>query len=450
MANNTVYNTESQECCGSSVQNKSNKLCCDGHSYENDNNKLGCCKGNGTSEVFIKDKGICCNGNVNQKSGRMRCLGKKAVNFPSQNSDLETCVNRTYNIKEEVCCNETGEVLKRPETDFYSRSVYICQDGLPIDANDYHEKVEIVNGAKAVFPKQLKRCGNEYFIKNYEKSGIQYHCCNSHLRRADIGKNVQCCGAELYDFDERICCNNTLLSMARPLKCCGNIFDYNKYTHDCCKGEVIPRNSSVCGTKGLKKSIVILPPGHDKACYISTKVDYETYSSRTHTCHEFNLYTNQEFEKLMENDVVYNIGHIADIKENKTRTGKNQKVFCPFVECTNSNESSRVECRKRNELRFFVYEVRQSPGMSSFKAVITYPPKHAGNTVSLRTNYNCDACFEQYASYRLFTNRLYTNRRTKRFRRKLRFSDQDYLVKEGSDFHCTIDPYAKKQPRKGL
>ncbi|XP_062595466.1 uncharacterized protein LOC134256820 isoform X1 [Saccostrea cucullata] len=300
----TLYNNETDMCCGGAVGPKS-WLCCNGVLHRTkDFDSYGC---NGTDLYRLPKKDI-----VKSTTREPSCKStifeenKLVCGSSLYNTEQETCCNRTVHTKSPnvLCCKDV----------LYNTSTHVCCEAILRPKSRLNERISCC-GTDPYDPDRSLCCNG---IK-YEKSSKLYGCCDTKPYRFSHdmcciskvygqSKKMQCCGTETFDREKQycyndneilglnegkcgerrystlkhMCCDQTLIANRKGYRCCGSSLfnpkvndcdmkhivqkgflwcesgNYNPDTHDCCEGQVMKRGETswrCCGARMINYDV---------------------------------------------------------------------------------------------------------------------------------------------------------------------------------------------------
>eukprot|EP00057_Strongylocentrotus_purpuratus_P019401 XP_011673875.1 PREDICTED: uncharacterized protein LOC105442915 isoform X1 [Strongylocentrotus purpuratus] len=175
-------------CCGKSLINLDNHVCCEHIPYIKESQDTQCC------------------GKVSYDRSNKTCCGVSL--YKSLATEQQCCGNMYYDISDEVC-HQTGEdlyVFRSDDADMvcsegtYNSTKHTCCQGI------LHK--HIANG---------QCCGNSV-VRNLDEEV----CCGGEVKRRE-GRHTECCGGRMFNPNVYQCCGRRIMPIYSSYRqCCNN------------------------------------------------------------------------------------------------------------------------------------------------------------------------------------------------------------------------------------
>ncbi|XP_062591579.1 uncharacterized protein LOC134253079 [Saccostrea cucullata] len=259
------------------------QICCGGLQERHDNGEeRGCCGG---VHLYKKSEQICCASGIvtdryiqtGKHAGQeQKCCGNETYPVKTIGNNTYCCGNQYISTKN-GCCNGTTPFNKTISAceknqlvprfhDFCQGTLYDKRKQLCCDESKLY--------SKSSSDRHFRCCGETLFDNRLEQ------CCESGGKTKVQPTTGYCCGTDVYNFPNEICCRNSVYdSLNGTFQCCGNS-SYDKRIQTCCHGivrdikhvndpkccgkDVYSTESHLCcsGDRIIRKNA----PDHDKCC----------------------------------------------------------------------------------------------------------------------------------------------------------------------------------------
>ncbi|RUS81178.1 hypothetical protein EGW08_011043 [Elysia chlorotica] len=337
--NNMVYSLlVNQECCGDSIINLNESICCKGQAWPRFVNSptdgkrweqsccgshvifgdlraccfggpvtltqeqiqardyLQCCSAGVVADVRVEE---CCGGKVLRRHQHTKCCAGEEIDSRSnwcanklgQQVKLalgqNVCLDSVYTVTEESCCdgviNHTVPQVDPHDTRRVNPHFGCCQSTVIDPTREKCCLPEEPQYKSHPIPKEptFECCGNGHFNKSYQA------CLSGQVVNKGPGQTQ--CGSSLINLQHQGCCATHLPYYKASEKCCnGRVSSVIPINQRCCNGAGVGENQVCCdGVKPVTRT----HSQDDACCYNERTSEGRTFNTMNQKCYEGRVVT---------------------------------------------------------------------------------------------------------------------------------------------------------------